>query len=43
MGHNSSTEKTSPELKTMDLSITFCNSQMLPAKYKTETAQLKHD
>src|ERR1700674_5158161 len=30
--HNSSTEKTSAELRMMDLSITFCNSRMLPGQ-----------
>src|SRR5260370_28586705 len=30
--HNSSTEKTSGELRMMDLSITFCNSRMLPGQ-----------
>src|SRR5437016_453138 len=30
--HNSSTENTSPELRIMDLSITFCNSRMLPGQ-----------
>src|SRR5580704_1792093 len=30
--HNSSTEKTSLELRIMDLSITFCNSRMLPGQ-----------
>src|SRR6266404_8330030 len=32
--HNSSTEKTSVELRMMDLSITFCNSRMLPGKMR---------
>ena len=30
--HNSSTEKTSAELRIMDLSITFCNSRILPGQ-----------
>src|SRR5260370_14595321 len=30
--HNSSTEKTSVELRMMDLSITFCNSRILPGQ-----------
>ena len=30
--HNSSTEKTSAELRMMDLSITFCNSRILPGQ-----------
>src|SRR6266404_2365888 len=30
--HNSSTEKTSVEVRMMDLSITFCNSRMLPGQ-----------
>src|SRR5271155_3376708 len=30
--HNSSTEKTSPELRITDLSITFCSSRMLPGQ-----------
>jgi hypothetical protein len=30
--HNSSTEKTSVELRIMDLSITFCNSRILPGQ-----------
>src|SRR6266566_2684588 len=30
--HNSSTEKTSVELRMMDLSITFCSSRMLPGQ-----------
>src|ERR1700719_3170210 len=32
VSHNSSTEKTSVELRMMDLSITFCNSRMLPGQ-----------
>src|SRR3954464_711917 len=30
--HESSTEKTSPELRITDLSITFCNSRILPGQ-----------
>jgi hypothetical protein len=30
--HNSSTKKTSPELRITDLSITFCNSRMFPGQ-----------
>ena len=30
--HNSSTEKTSPALRITDLSMTFCNSRMLPGQ-----------
>src|SRR6266853_5799733 len=30
--HNSSTEKTSVELRIIDLSITFCNSRILPGQ-----------
>src|SRR5271170_7499895 len=30
--HNSSIEKTSVELRMIDLSITFCNSRMLPGQ-----------
>src|SRR5260370_865413 len=31
--HNSSTENASPELRITDLSITFCNSRILPGQW----------